>query len=238
MNNRRWLVLIAIVLGLSVVFAVSFVTTPRFFVREYVNREVELLWSEDEAFVLIGSGFSGEQGSWVRQICRSLIHFIPQPDQERMDLIVVHIHAGKLERYTLRRFGFYGGPYPINGNIYYEKSTTEAEWPAFWRWSGNGFDKITKEEALPLRKSFSLRDDLLAEQGWKAQRFLGHAGEVSAILQMRGRQLRFAYLEHPDSGAARAMIREEKEGASDELLAQATGAFREVDQATYEEIFK
>lgn len=139
-----------------------------YYIQHYISRVVNVLYSQNEAFVFIEEDADGAAGPrWrillesVRGIFGSVI------TDHRGDLLVVHITEQGVQKYFLPNFGRGGGAYPLNGNIYFQRGTTNPVGPPVWKCSGTNFQMLSSDEAHKISNSFETIDELLAKEGWK-----------------------------------------------------------------------
>ena len=140
---------------------------PLYYVREELQT-VQVLWNDGEAFIKVGIRRDWISGSVPVLIWRQVAAFVSYEPTGAVDSTALyHIRNGGLERYEFPTLDPAGNLFPCEGGIYYMIGVLDpSEWPAVWRWTGGGFQKLGRGEALHVVNSFKLLDDVVAREGW------------------------------------------------------------------------
>jgi len=229
MKRLRWLIFIPV---LILVFAALRI---RHFIKSDLDSYVNVLSSTNEAFIFIGRSTTGESGSGVGILLKTLLTIYPHTVDERDDLIVIHIKEGQISKSDLRNFGYSGSAFPFHGVIYFMRGGQQAEWPLLWKWNGTGFTKVEKTAALQIANSFSFTDAIIKAEGWKEARARFDRGETAIAFPLESGQCIVTLNQEVKNEEIIKTVRVRGEGYSihEETLTRVEAKSRKVSKSEY-----
>lgn len=162
------------VLGLfGVLLLLVMISQYRHFAVEQQLLGCNVLWSDDEAFIILDIrtlGWERNAPQLLRDIGRALLRVPPDlPDRSRNDVILYHLTTQAMRRYTIDDFTVQGGAFPFEDQIYCSfRASGESiqHLPGLYRWNGSTFEPIPPDETNTIRSSFIFFSDTFKHEGW------------------------------------------------------------------------
>lgn len=179
------------------------IALPRwsYYIEHYISRGVNLLYDQNEIFMFVEESADGAAGSRLRLFVESARGIFGNTITDSMcDLLVVHITRRGVQKYFLPKFGCGGGAYPLNGNIYFQRGSSDPAGPPVWKWSGTNFECLSSSEARKISRSFGTTDELLVKEGWKDTNALFSNGKTSTIVPLLWANCRVTLNESHEAG--------------------------------------
>lgn len=209
-----------------------------YYIREYPNRGVNLLFNDNEAFIVARVEYFGVAGSYARIILRSLSPFhSTTPDDQRVDVVVFHLKEDQLGRFVMRAAE--GGiAYPYEGSFYLETGLEKTT--RLFRWANTNFVVVNGAAADAILNSVGKTSERVRLEHWRAHELsLGTAeSEITFQTAPTNRYiLRFAAKPAEPNVVELSLNNERRPSSLSSILLSSRDEFTKVSREQYREEF-
>jgi hypothetical protein len=138
-----------------------------YYIEHKASPDVTVLYNNEEAFIFAGKEINGYVGRGATLLLSEISAMHSLVTDVSSDLIVIHCDEKGCSVFTINGFQHQGRPFVQNGHLYVVHTVDNGASLAVWRWNATTFERVDRDEAAGIIKSFTLFDDLLKKQGWK-----------------------------------------------------------------------